>query len=60
MSRIEKLIKCKRTIEIINKYLKAGYIDPNSGRLIKQDVGTPQESLLSPLLCNIVAIMEQI
>lgn len=34
--------------------LKAGYIDPLNGRVVKDEVGTPQGNVVSPLLANIV------
>jgi len=34
--------------------MTAGYIDPETQKLYTSDVGTPQGSVLSPLLCNIV------
>jgi hypothetical protein len=54
MNRIAKKVKCARTLELINKALKAGYIDPKTGKLVKGEIGTPQGSVLSPLLSNIV------
>jgi len=42
-----------RVLELISKFLKAGYLEP-SGNLVKPSVGTPQGGILSPLLCNIV------
>lgn len=54
MEIVNKVIKCNRTLELIHKSLKAGYIDPDTGKLVKGDIGTPQGSVLSPLLSNIV------
>jgi len=44
-------IKDSSLIFLINRFLKAGYVDNNL--LVKTDVGTPQGSILSPLLANI-------
>jgi RNA-directed DNA polymerase len=38
-------------LNLISKFLKAGYID--NGQLVKSDKGTPQGSILSPMLANI-------
>ncbi len=38
-------------LNLISKFLKAGYID--DGVLVKPDAGTPQGSILSPMLANI-------
>ena len=47
------LIRIKDTtlLNLIKKFLKAGYID--DGVLVKPDNGTPQGSILSPMLANI-------
>ena len=34
--------------------LKVGYLDPNTKKIVKSKVGTPQGSVISPLLANIV------
>jgi len=44
-------IKDSSLIFLIKRFLKAGYVDNNL--LVKTDVGTPQGSILSPLLANI-------
>ena len=38
-------------LNLISRFLKAGYID--NGQLVKSDKGTPQGSILSPMLANI-------
>jgi len=54
MNLLHKKIKCYRTLELIRKALEVGYIDPKSKRVTKSRIGTPQGSVLSPLLANIV------
>lgn len=48
---IEKRVGDKRILRLIRKWLKTGYIE--DGRRIKQDVGTPQGAVVSPVLANI-------
>jgi group II intron reverse transcriptase/maturase len=54
MKRIKKYIGDPRFIEILNKFIKAEYIDPKTGKLVQSDSGTPKGLSLSPLLVNIV------
>jgi Reverse transcriptase (RNA-dependent DNA polymerase)/Type II intron maturase len=54
MKRINKYIGDPRFLEILNKFIQAGYIDPKTGDLVQPEIGTLQAGILSPLLCNIV------
>jgi len=54
MKRINKYIGDPRFLEILNKFIKAGYIDLKTGNIVQPEIGTPQGEVLSPLLCNIV------
>ena len=44
-------IKDTTLLNLIKKFLKAGYVD--DGLLVKPEAGTPQGSILSPMLANI-------
>ena len=44
-------IKDTTLLNLIKKFLKAGYVD--DGILVRPDAGTPQGSILSPMLANI-------
>lgn len=48
---LELRIGDNRVIRLIKKWLKTGYIE--DGKRIKQEVGTPQGSVISPLLANV-------
>lgn len=50
---IASKIKCDKTLQLIRKSLMAGHID-QEGRYVISKMGTPQGSILSPLLSNIV------
>nr|QBM09686.1 hypothetical protein [Dactylella sp.] len=47
-------IKCDKFLSLIRKTLSAGYKDPDTNLIITTKIGTPQGSVLSPLLANIV------
>ena len=51
MEFLQIRVKDVSLLNLIKRFLKAGYID--DGLLIKPDAGTPQGSILSPLLANI-------
>ncbi|MBR9702976.1 group II intron reverse transcriptase/maturase, partial [Candidatus Woesearchaeota archaeon] len=51
MSFIRIRIKDTTMLTLIRKFLKAGYVDDEL--LVKPDAGTPQGSILSPILANI-------
>ena len=53
MKTIKERISCVRTLTLIERGLKAGIID-EKGQRIPTKIGTPQGSILSPLLSNIV------
>jgi retron-type reverse transcriptase len=45
---------CDKTLQLIRKFLVAGYIDPDTCQHIITPEVTPQGSIFSPLLANIV------
>ena len=51
MKFLELRIGDKRILRLIRKWLKTGYIE--DGKRIRQEVGTPQGSVISPLLANV-------
>jgi hypothetical protein len=52
MKILERRIKCTKTLALLHSLMKAGFID--MGSITKNlEEGTPQGSVLSPLLCNI-------
>jgi group II intron reverse transcriptase/maturase len=53
ISFVKERINCVRTLTLIDRGLKAGFIDERR-QLIKTKIGTPQGSILSPLVSNIV------
>lgn len=53
ISAIKERISCVRTLNLIERGLKAGFKD-EKGQVTKTKIGTPQGSILSPLLSNIV------
>jgi retron-type reverse transcriptase len=53
MELISKKISCHRTLELVQKAI-SGYIVSPTGDRTKNTMGTPQGSVLSPILSNIV------
>jgi len=53
MNSIKEQITCVRTLTLIERGLKIGYVN-EKGVIVKSKMGTPQGSILSPLLANIV------
>lgn len=51
MEFIRIRIRDSELLELLSRFLKAGYVD--DGRLIRTENGTPQGSILSPMLSNI-------
>lgn len=54
MELLRKHIVCERTLELVRKALVVGYLNPKTKRITRTKIGTPQGSVLSPLLANIV------
>jgi group II intron reverse transcriptase/maturase len=54
MKLMREKITCERLLELVRKALIVGYLDPKTKRITKTNIGTPQGSVLSPLLANIV------
>jgi RNA-directed DNA polymerase len=51
MRFLEIRIVDRSLVELIRRFLKAGYVD--DGLLVRSESGTPQGSILSPMLANI-------
>jgi RNA-directed DNA polymerase len=51
LKMLERRIGDKRILRLIRKWLKTGYIE--DGRRTRQETGTPQGAVISPLLANI-------
>ena len=54
MKQIGKTIKCARTLELIHKAIKVTVRDLHTQENFKSKIGTPQASVVSPILANIV------
>ena len=54
MQQVREKIVDNRMLELLSKFLKAGYIDPKTKKIVRPNIGVPQGGILSPILCNIV------
>ena len=54
MEQVRKKIVDTRILELLNKFLRAGHIDPKTKKIVSSVIGVPQGGILSPILCNIV------
>ena len=54
LKRINAQIGDPGLLNVLKRYLEAGYIDPKTGKLNTTVCGTPQGGILSPILSNIV------
>ena len=52
MELLKDHIQCEKTLALIKSSLKAGYVELNKP-IVNPKAGTPQGSVLSPLLCNV-------
>jgi group II intron reverse transcriptase/maturase len=52
LNTLKERIDCHKTLALVKSSLEAGYVDL-SNFVKKADLGTPQGSVLSPLLCNV-------
>src|SRR6476660_6690044 len=52
MGRVRRRVGDKRVLALVKAFLKSGILDED-GRLRDNDTGTPQGSILSPLLSNV-------
>jgi group II intron reverse transcriptase/maturase len=53
MDLIKRKVVCDRFLSLVSQALKVGFMDPKTRTAIS-NIGTPQGSVLSPLLANIV------
>ncbi|MGW1365485.1 reverse transcriptase domain-containing protein, partial [Streptomyces chartreusis] len=52
MDRVRERVGDKRVLDLVKAFLKAGILDED-GTLVDTNAGTPQGSILSPLLSNV-------
>lgn len=54
MDILKRVIVCDRTLSHIKQAISVEFVENKSKHIIMSDIGTPQGSVLSPLLANIV------
>lgn len=54
MKCLQEVIADVGFLNLIQNFLNAGHIEPQTGRLVQSNIGVPQGGVLSPILCNIV------
>lgn len=50
---VSRRVSCPITLGLLSSALKAGFVDDLGNKVISNELGSPQGSILSPLLCNI-------
>ena len=53
LSIVARRISCPITLALLSSALKAGYADDLGNIVVSNELGSPQGSILSPLICNI-------
>jgi group II intron reverse transcriptase/maturase len=53
LSIVARRISCPITLGLLSSALKAGYVDDLGNKVLTNELGSPQGSILSPVLCNI-------
>jgi len=51
---INKTVACPNMKALINKIISYPYVNPNTDEVIKSKIGTPQGTICSPILANII------
>jgi len=53
LSIVSRRVSCPITLGLLSSALKAGYADDLGNKVLANELGSPQGSILSPLICNI-------